>query len=216
MDEIFFSVLDILGVLAFAISGSMVGVRQRLDMLGIIITGTTTAVGGGITRDIILGILPPTAFVNPTNMLIAIITSLIVFFYIRKHKKPITDAMFLKVYTILDAIGLGVFTVIGVNTAIQKGHADNIFLLVFLGTVTGVGGGVIRDVFVRRVPGVLRSEDLYATAAFLGCVFYVSMALTSVPTSISMIMAIALITIIRMASLMFRLRMPKAHHKDEE
>ncbi|MGO1580602.1 MAG: trimeric intracellular cation channel family protein [Peptoniphilaceae bacterium] len=167
-------ILEIIGTLAFASSGALVGIREKMDLLGVIVLGATTAIGGGCIRDIILGINPPKMFVNSSFALMAVILSLILFiiFYLKTN---IINSMVMKKYEqimfFLDAIGLGAFTVTGINTAIEMGFYDMKFLLIFAGMVTGVGGGIIRDVFSNRIPFIFE-EQIYAMASFLGACFY--------------------------------------------
>lgn len=139
------SSFEVIGTIAFAISGALVGIEKKLDLFGIIFLSITTAVGGGIYRDIIIGRTPPIAFVNPTSSIISIITALIVFACNEKVGR------FQKVITISDALGLGVFTAIGCRTAVLHG-ANNGFLVIAMGLGTGVGGGILRDVFVKNIP----------------------------------------------------------------
>lgn len=139
------SSFEVIGTIAFAISGALVGIEKKLDLFGIIFLSITTAVGGGIYRDIIIGRTPPIAFVNPTSSIISIITALIVFACNEKVGR------FQKVITISDALGLGVFTAIGCRIAVLHG-ANNGFLVIAMGLGTGVGGGILRDVFVKNIP----------------------------------------------------------------
>ncbi len=213
METILFNVLDIVGTIAFAISGTVAGMHRRLDMFGVIVTGTVTAIGGGVMRDVILDRLPPTAFLNPQNALLSTVVSICVFVIIHKAHRVVTEPIFVKLYTVCDALGLGMFAVVGVDAAVSAGYIDNIFLLLFVGTLTGVGGGMLRDILTNTVPSVLRSDDLYATAAVLGCVLYVMLLHTEIPQFVSALLTIIAVLGIRIASLMFRLRMPKSKIK---
>lgn len=136
--------MEMVGTVAFAASGAMVAVDRAMDIFGVIVLGVTTAVGGGAVRDVILGIVPPAMFQHPVYTIVAMITSCIVFtiLYLKKellqgHHRETYD----KVMLVMDSIGLGIFTVVGVNTGISHGYMEYTFLLVFLGTVTGVGEG---------------------------------------------------------------------------
>ena len=155
---------EIIGTIAFAISGALIGIEKKLDLFGIIFLAITTAVGGGIFRDIIIGSAPPTAFVNPTSCIISIITALVVFFFYEKINK------FEKIIIISDALGLGVFTAIGCKTAILH-SANNAFIVITMGLSTGVGGGILRDVLVKNVPFILKKE-IYAVASIAGSLCY--------------------------------------------
>ena len=141
-------IMEMAGTVAFAASGAMVGVERNMDIFGVSVLGVATAVGGGMIRDIVLGVIPPAVFRNPVYALVSVLASCIVFFifYFKRellegHRRETYDKFML----VLDSVGLGIFTVVGVNAGIRQGHMDNAFLLVFLGTITGVGGGLLRD-----------------------------------------------------------------------
>ena len=134
--------MEMAGTIAFAASGAMVGVERNMDIFGVSVLGVVTAVGGGMIRDIVLGIIPPNVFTNPVYALVATITSCVVFLAFYWKRQLLEGHMRLtydRVMLVMDSIGLGIFTVVGVNTGIRSGYMDNVFLLVFLGTITGVG-----------------------------------------------------------------------------
>ncbi len=151
--------LDLFGVFVFAVSGALDGVKHRLDLLGISVLATVTGVGGGIMRDVILGETPPAAFHDESVFFMCLLGSLIVILSARHIER------FWHWVRVADAIGLGVFTAIGSVKAMQYGLG--VIGVLMLGTMTAVGGGLIRDLLVREVPLVLRA-DFYATAALLG------------------------------------------------
>jgi len=190
---------EIIGTIAFAISGALIGIEKNLDLFGIIFLAITTSVGGGIFRDIIIGSTPPTAFVNPTSCIISSITALVVFFFYEKINK------LEKIITISDALGLGVFTAIGCSTAIVHG-GNNVFMVITMGLSTGVGGGILRDVFVKNVPFVLKKE-IYAMASIIGalCFYYIH---SYFPDIISLYICCAIIFIIRILSITHNLNLP--------
>lgn len=204
-------ILEIIGIVAFAISGAVLGIKKHFDILGIIILGVITAVGGGAMRDIILGINPPLMFQNPFYTIIAFITSCITFWILlitiskfNRNKKFFAD-----IINFFDAIGLGIFAVTGTNTAILNGHIDNIFLCVFVGTITAVGGGMLRDILSGKVPFVLYKE-VYATAAIIGALLYYILHITfNLNDFISSSCAVILTIIIRLLSSHFNLRLPR-------
>ena len=128
-------VMEMAGSVAFAASGAMVGVERNMDIFGVSVLGVATAVGGGMIRDIVLGIIPPAVFTNPVYALVSVLASCIVFFifYFKRellqgHRRETYD----KIMLAMDSVGLGIFTVVGVNTGIRQGYMDNAFLLVFL------------------------------------------------------------------------------------
>ncbi|MGI6766799.1 MAG: trimeric intracellular cation channel family protein [Lentihominibacter sp.] len=170
--EILVFALELIGACAFAISGALVGVKRNMDLFGICILGLSTAVGGGVIRDIILGHTPPAMFTNPIYAIVGLASCLVVL--IPQFRKLIarTDIIMM----IADAIGLGIFTASGTMHAIDSGHL-NIFLAVFVGVVTGVGGGLLRDTMASVSPYIF-SKHVYATAAIAGhccCVLYIRM-----------------------------------------
>lgn len=193
-------VLEILGTVAFAISGAMVAIERKMDILGVIILAITTAIGGGIVRDVLIGITPPAGLVNPIYALISILVAVIVFIPgIRKHVN--TDSTLL---VLVDAIGLGTFTVIGCKTAIAF---DNIWLQMFLGVLTGVGGGVLRDVFAAQKPMIF-IKHFYAAASLAGAL--ICSLLLPRDENCAMIAGIVLIVILRMLAARFKWHLPKA------
>lgn len=157
--EVIYEVLQLSGILAFAISGALVGVRRHLDILGVIVVGSFTGVGGGIVRDLLLGAHPPVSFVHWPNLAVAVAGSLVVFFV----HPGIARIRYFEV--VFDAFGLGLFSANGAAVAWVAGHTPITAILV--GTITAIGGGVIRDVLVNTVPGVL-TRELYAVSAIVG------------------------------------------------
>lgn len=160
---------EMIGTIAFASSGAMLGIRKNLDLFGVLVLGLCVAVGGGILRDIILGVTPPGAFKNPSYALVALGTSIFLFLVVY-IKQEILNSRYLQVYERImnycDAVGLGIFTVVGVYTAHSHGYRG-IFFLIFLGMLTGIGGGIIRDVLADTLPFILY-KHIYAVAALTG------------------------------------------------
>lgn len=171
METVLF-VLEIVGTLAFAVSGAFVGVRRDMDVFGVIILGLTTAVGGGVIRDLILGLTPPRTFQHPIYALLAIAASVIVFLIARRGFTEKTTGPYGLAMLIMDSLGLGAFTVSAIGTAIEQNADYGAFLLVFTGVVTGVGGGVLRDVLAGQTPYIFR-KHVYASASILGAVLCV-------------------------------------------
>ena len=169
--------MEMAGTVAFAASGAMVGVERNMDIFGVSVLGVVTAVGGGMIRDIVLGIIPPNVFTNPVYALVATITSCVVFLVFYWKRQLLEGHMRLtydRVMLVMDSIGLGIFTVVGVNTGIRSGYMDNVFLLVFLGTITGVGGGLMRDM-MAGVPPYIFVKHIYACASIIGAIVCVYM-----------------------------------------
>lgn len=148
-------IMEMLGTVAFASSGAMLGIERKMDIFGVNVLGVTTAVGGGIIRDLILGINPPVTFLHAVYAFAAVITSTLLFLavYIRNQVFSGNIARWYdRIMLLCDTIGLGIFTVVGSYAAVAAGYQDNHFLVVFVGVITGVGGGVIRDMMAGTMP----------------------------------------------------------------
>lgn len=194
-------IFEIIGTIAFALSGACVAIEKKMDIFGIVILGMTTAVGGGIIRDIILGQTPPTAFKEPIYPLIAIVVSLIVFvpkirIIAEKQNNPLL--------IIMDSVGLGVFTIVGVRAGMT---IENIYLAIFVGVVTGVGGGVVRDLFAGNTPYIF-VKHFYACASLIGAV--ITVVFWNINQPFAMIFGASVIVILRLAAAKFRWNLPKA------
>lgn len=201
-------VLELIGTLAFAVSGAFVGVRRDMDVFGVIILGLTTAVGGGVIRDLVLGITPPRTFQHPIYAIISIVASVVVFLIARHGFTEKDDGPYGAAMLVMDSLGLGAFTVSAIGTALEQGHDYGAFLLIFVGVVTGVGGGVLRDVMAGLTPYIFR-KHVYASASILGAVVCVIlMPLTGDTWAIALGMAVVVIT--RLLSAYFRWNLPHA------
>lgn len=154
-------VLDLVGVFVFAVSGALLAVQHRLDVFGVVILATAAAIGGGLARDVLLGVLPPAALTDSRYLLVPLVAAGVVFV---AHPEVARLAGPVRVF---DAAGLALFTVAGTLKALDAGLGP--FPACALGVLTGVGGGVLRDVLVREVPAVLVRE-VYAVAALAGAV----------------------------------------------
>lgn len=203
-------IMELIGTAAFSCSGAMVAIRKKLDLLGIIVLGVVTAVGGGMLRDIIIGIHPPTLFVKPVYVTFAVIAA-IAMFLIMKSRRLSRFLLEVEYYdwtmNLLDAIGLGAFTVVGVNTAVSAGYGDYLFLTIFLGVITGVGGGLLRDMMAGLVPAILR-KHVYACASIAGAVCYVIIT-DYVPTDAALIISAILVTVIRLLARHYKWNLPR-------
>ena len=200
--------LEIIGTAAFAVSGAFVGVRRDMDIFGVIILGLTTAVGGGIIRDLILGLTPPRTFQHPIYAMLAIAASAAVFFIARRGFTEKTTGPYSVVMLIMDSLGLGAFTVSAIGTALEQGQDYGAFLLIFVGVVTGVGGGVMRDVLAGQTPYIFM-KHVYASASISGAVLcVVLMPLTGYAWAIAL--GMAAVVIIRLLSAYFHWNLPHA------
>lgn len=193
-------VLELIGTIAFAMSGAMLGIRKKMDLLGVVILGMTTAVGGGIIRDLILGVTPPMAFRHPVYALLAICVSLLTFLpAVRKWVNLDSTPLM-----VMDAVGLGIFTVIGVKAGAEF---DNLFLSVFVGTLTGVGGGVMRDIFAGDQPSIF-VRHFYACASIIGALLCA--LLWSLNGDLAMAAGAAAVIVLRILAAKRKWNLPRA------
>lgn len=212
-DTLFF-IVEILGTLAFAISGAMIAIDRNLDIFGVIMLGCVTACGGGILRDMILGQIPPQSFINPVYLTSAAISSILVFLYTKYRHKRITDPHNLGALrldldmplNIIDAAGLGIFSVIGVQNTINAGYGDNMFFCVFLGACTGVGGGMLRDMMSNTTPAIFR-KHIYALASIIGAIVYY--LLVNLNRGAAIVVTVVLVTVLRILATHYRWSLPK-------
>ena len=192
------NILEVTGTIAFAAAGALVGVKKRLDVFGVVILAVTTAVGGGIIRDTLLGNTPPMAFRNPVFILISIGVAAGVSIFVKQVMRR--QALL----NVCDAIGLGAFTATGAGLALPY---DNLALTIALGVTTGIGGGVLRDVFVKEIPLVFRKE-IYAMASAIGAAALYALQFFISPVE-AMYACFALVTAIRLLSVRYGIHLPR-------
>lgn len=203
----FFIYPDLFGTFIFAITGAFRAVKHELDILGVLVLSTFTGVGGGILRDMMLGVNPPFALQNEHYLLICIAAGLIVFFAAPK----IAEGW--PMVRIGDAIGLGVFAVLGAWRGVNAGLGPVGTILI--STVTAVGGGVIRDLLVVEIPAVIRT-DFYATAAAMGGgLFYILFKL-ELPLLMCALCALGVTTGTRIIAMLFKFNLPKVRRLAQE
>ena len=168
-----FFLVEMTGTVAFAISGAMLAIERRLDLFGVVFLGVVTAIGGGVLRDLLLGQVPPLAFLNSVYFLVSALTALVVFAaaLLLRRRRGTSLPSNSSLLNVFDAAGLGIFSVIGVQNTVAAGFGDNLFLCLFLGMTTGVGGGALRDVLSGSTPAILR-KHVYALASLAGALCY--------------------------------------------
>lgn len=200
-------ILELIGAAAFAVAGAMEALEKRADIFGVIFLAVTTALGGGVIRDILLGQLPPRMFVSYPYLLVALLAALAVFAdaYVRReryirHKEKL-DA----VNNIFDAVGLAVFTVSGMNVAMSV--SDNTLLILILGMATGVGGGMLRDVMTNTMPKVLRKR-VYAVASLVGGLVYYVLHILGVDDILSASVGMVIIFLLRVLATFYKWNLP--------
>ena len=206
--DTFLIIIESICVVAFAISGALVAIDKKMDIFGVTILGLTTSIGGGIIRDLILDITPPMSLRHPRIAIIAIVTSLIFFIPLIRKKIQEEEKIYNVLMFITDSLGLGLFTVIGVQTAINNGFADNYFLQVFVGVLSGVGGGVLRDVLAGNRPYIF-IKHFYATAALIGAIVCVVLW-NIVGSLIAMLISAFVIFVLRVLAAHYHWELPKA------
>lgn len=203
-------ILEIIGTVSFTVSGSIIAIKRGLDIFGVCFVGGITAVGGGIMRDLLIGKILPSFFTSYHNFAITLITSVAVFIaaYIFRRKFGELSEKTEHVNNVFDAIGLAAFSVMGTEVAFVNGFGNNVVLSVTLGMLTGVGGGIIRDVLTDSTPYVLK-KHVYALASISGSLVYYLMRLTTDDTLIPSIVGITLIFALRMLATRFLWSLPK-------
>lgn len=165
--EQFLLIFELIGTVAFAASGALVGIHKDMDVFGVCILGLTTACGGGMVRDVLLGNTPPAAFQNPTDSAVAVVTALILFLSGVRHLLMGNQQRYDLLMLLMDSAGLGIFTVMGVRVAWHCAENPSLYLLVFVGAVTGVGGGLMRDIMAGDTPYIF-VKHIYACASLAG------------------------------------------------
>ncbi len=205
--DIFVSIMEIIGTVAFAASGAMTAMKKHMDLLGVIVLGIVTAVGGGILRDLILGITPPLTFRDPLNVIIAMITSIILFIPSARHRLVHKEKLFDYALFFMDSIGLGIFTVMGIWNTLDFSSERSTFLLVFVGVITGVGGGILRDLLAGNMPYIL-VKHIYACASLVGALSCV-LLYRVLPLYASMLIGMTLVLLIRILAAHFRWNLPR-------
>ena len=200
-------VLELIGVAAFAMSGALTAIKKKADIFGVIFLAVTTALGGGVIRDVLLGRFPPRMFVSYAYLLVALIAAVAVFAdaYFRSERFYANREKIISVNNIFDAVGLAVFTVSGMNTAMLD--SDNVLLILFLGVTTGIGGGILRDVMTGTMPKVLRKQ-VYATASLAGGIVYYVMFALGVNEIVSAFAGMAVIVTLRILATVFEWDLP--------
>ena len=205
-------ILQLLGTVAFAVSGAMTALHKQMDMLGVTVLGLITAVGGGMVRDVLLGQTPPAIFSDPVTVLTAVAASILVFSPAVRRLLLKTRRIYDLTLRLADSLGLGIFTVIGAQTACGVLEQNNWFAIAFLGTMTGVGGGVLRDVLAGDLPYIFR-KHIYALASLFGALVWVALHRWWNDTA-ALLIGVAVIVAVRLLAAHYRWSLPKA--KEEE
>lgn len=213
--DLSFQIIELAGVALFAASGALLAVQNRMDLFGVLILGVVTALGGGLIRDVLIGQNPPVMFTYPAYIYLSVVASLSVFVVVRlthkMHRKNQGIQEFL--FILSDAMGLGVYAMIGVQAGMDAGYMGNMFLCVCMGTITCVGGGVIRDVMCLSIPTVLW-DHIYALAATLGSAAYYIGICLGIGETISTLLAVIFTVAARVLSWHYHWSLPRIPLED--
>ena len=165
--DIIWYMFDMIGTVAFAVSGALVGVSRKMDIFGMAVLALATAIGGGVIRDVLLGYFPPNSLRNVVYVTVVLAVTFIVFaIYNSRYHRNMMGPRSRASYLFADALGLASFTVTGASAGYTL-YPDLPIFIVLLGTITAVGGGILRDMLAQRVPSVLK-EDVYALPSIIG------------------------------------------------
>ena len=205
--DIIWYMFDMIGTIAFAVSGALVGVARKMDIFGMAVLALATAIGGGIVRDVLLGYFPPNSLRNVVYVTVVLVVTVIVFLiYNSRYRKHAMGPRSRASYLLADALGLASFTVTGASAGFKLYPELPIFI-VLLGTITAVGGGIIRDMLAQRIPSVLK-EDVYALPSIIGGIVYYLMV-TSSWESAAVYGAFTVVLIIRLLAIKYNWSLPK-------
>jgi len=200
-----FNILDLLGTIAFTVSGALVAMNKKFDPFGVFIVGFVTAVGGGTLRDVLIG-REPVNWMTETYYVYTILITVILAIIFRNKLKHLNKSMFL-----FDTIGLGIFTITGTEIGIQSNLSP--IISIALGTISAAFGGVIRDILCNQIPVIFRKE-IYATAAIIGAITYIILHNLGINSSIIYVSTITIVIIIRLVAVKYHLSLPTFYTKE--
>ncbi|MEL7246797.1 MAG: trimeric intracellular cation channel family protein [Bacteroidota bacterium] len=202
-----FATLDYLGTLVFAISGALAAMRHRFDPFGVLILATVTAVGGGSLRDVLIG-RTPVGWMQDINYAYLIMAGTLIAITFRSYLVYVRRTMFL-----FDAIGLGLFTIIGVEIGVAADLHPIICIL--LGTLSAAFGGVIRDILANEVPLIFHKE-IYASISLLGGGLFLLLQKTALPTDWIYVLTSSLVVLVRVLAVRFKWVLPKFYKETSD
>lgn len=200
----FLLIIDILGTFAFAVSGAFLAMEKKLDPFGVLVLSFVTAIGGGTFRDILIGNLPVSWLQNETTSIV-IFSSAIATMLFGRYLKKLAITLFL-----FDALGLGLFTIIGIELGVEKGFSTGICIA--LGTITACFGGVVRDVLLNNIPLLFRKE-IYALACIAGGLFYFLLKEMRFDAALSKILCILIIFTVRVLAVRYKWSLPQFYNQ---
>ncbi len=209
--KILFTVLELIGVVAFAVSGAMVSVKKNMDIFGVTFLGLITAFGGGILRDTLIGRVPPAFFTNYWMVLAGAVAALIVFWVARilKQRYFSREDAIEHINNVFDALGLGAFAVTGARVTVEAGFEKQWLLVLMMGLITAIGGGLLRDLMLREIPFVL-NKRIYAIAALVGTAVYYVLHLIGAAEWLSALAGILTTFLLRLLATHYKWNLPHA------
>ena len=213
--ETFYTIIEIIGVIAFSVSGAIVAIRRKTDLFGMVLLAIITTHGGGLTRDVILSFSPPACFSAHELLLLSVIVAIIVFLFAKKfsHTYLENELRIEHINDIFDALGLGIFAVIGVKVAFTHGYVNNPLISISCGVITCICGGMLRDVLTNSTPFVL-IKRIYAIAAIAGASAYYLLFVYSssmeINDSFAVVIGVTTTFVLRVLAMAFKWNMPKA------
>lgn len=199
----FLFIIDILGTISFAVSGAFLAMEKKLDPFGVLVLAFVTATGGGTLRDIMIGNLPVSWLTNSTATIV-IFSSAVVTMFFGRYLKHLNTTLFL-----FDALGLGLFTIVGIKLGIGKDFSMGVCIT--LGTITACFGGVVRDVLLNNIPLLFRKE-IYALACIAGGLVYFLLRRLKIDADVVTIICILLIFAIRVLAFRFKISLPRFYN----
>ncbi len=217
VSEIVLLITEWIGTISFSVSGSLIAIRHNLDLFGVATVGAITAIGGGIMRDTMIGNTPPKIFSNPLVLLVAVATSIIVFlitYFNRKNFKMLSEKID-TINVLFDALGLASFTIAGTEVACLASFEDNALLVITLGVITGVGGGILRDVLVNEKPYIL-TKHIYAVVSISGCCLYYLISVYLNYKVFATVFVIIFTVLIRLLAAKFHWKLPKIYIDEKD
>lgn len=200
----FLNLIDILGTFAFAVAGGFSAMERKLDPFGVLIIAFVTAIGGGTVRDVLVGNFPVNWLHNGNTILIIFVSAILTMIF-GSYLKHLNTALF-----IFDALGLGLFTIIGIEVGLKQGFSAGICIA--LGTISACFGGVIRDVLLNKVPLIFRKE-IYALACIIGGIAYYLLKQTHLNDDVAKVICILMIFVIRFIAVRYNLSLPQIQLK---
>ncbi|MEX0272775.1 MAG: trimeric intracellular cation channel family protein [Flavobacteriaceae bacterium] len=200
----FFYAIDILGTIAFAISGVLVAMDKKLDFLGVVIIAFVTAIGGGTLRDLLIGNVP-VAWMQELTYVLVILGAALFAMIFRNQLKYLRTSLFL-----FDTIGIGLYTMVGIEKGLDAGLLP--IMCIILGMITASFGGVTRDILCNEIPVIFRKE-IYATACILGGVGYFLLRQLPISEAYAYVMGILIVIVVRLLAVRFKISLPSIYPK---